>query len=216
MRINVFLASATGLSRRGADAAVAAGKVRVNGHIAQQGQQVEPHDEIRLANVIVTLANHHHTIMLNKPVGYVCSRAGQGSKTVYDLLPPAYHRLKTVGRLDKNSSGLLLLTDDGQLAHELTHPSRQKEKVYHVTLDREITKADLKIIGQGVLLEDGLSKLTVKVIESVSYEIRMHEGRNRQIRRTFTSLGYHVQKLHRTAFGSYSLGLLATGEYQIV
>jgi 23S rRNA pseudouridine2605 synthase len=123
MRLNKFIAQSTGLSRRAADAAIAQGRVSVNGREAALGKEVGESDTVVLDNSAITPAVNTVTIMLNKPVGYVCSRNGQGSKTVYDLLPPEYQQLKPVGRLDKDSSGLLLMTNDGDLAYELTHPS---------------------------------------------------------------------------------------------
>jgi pseudouridine synthase len=154
--------------------------------------------------------------MLHKPVGYVCSRDGQGSKTIYDLLPTKLHQLKPVGRLDKDSSGLLLLTNDGELANRLTHPSFEKEKVYEISLDKPLARPDRAQIEQGVLLEDGLSKLQVKPLGNEHWQVTMREGRNRQIRRTFSALGYRLQALHRTQFGTYRLGRIAPGEYTVV
>src|SRR5579883_1748254 len=143
MRINKFLALATGMSRRTADAELARGSVQVNGALATLGQQVTATDTItyngrQLDTKALDADATHVTIMLNKPVGYVVSRNGQGSRTIYDLLPAQYHNLKPIGRLDKDSSGLLLLTNDGQLAHDLTHPSRQKEKVYEIQLNEPL------------------------------------------------------------------------------
>jgi 23S rRNA pseudouridine2605 synthase len=131
------------------------------------------------------------------------------------LLPAAYHRLKPVGRLDKDSSGLLLLTDDGQLANQLTHPSYQKVKVYQVQLDRNLTNADQEAIEAGVKLEDGLSRLGLSG-RGNNWQVQMSEGRNRQIRRTFEALGYRVIKLHRTGFGPASLAELPAGAYREV
>ncbi|QQS18034.1 rRNA pseudouridine synthase [Candidatus Saccharibacteria bacterium] len=133
MRLNKFIASASSLSRRAADKAISDGRVTLNDQIAETGSQVNSTDTVCPDAVKLTPRTNHTTIMLNKPVGYVCSRAGQGSATVYDLLPVEYHHLKPIGRLDKDSSGLLLLTDDGDLANELTHPRYAKTKVYEVT-----------------------------------------------------------------------------------
>ena len=219
MRINKFIASTTDLSRRAADAAIAAGRVSVNGDVPETGYSVGEHDVVLLDGQRLELRQKHTTIMLNKPVGYVCSRQGQGSETIFELLPPEYQHLQPVGRLDKNSSGLLLLTDDGTLAHELTHPSRQKIKVYEVVLDKPLQPLHHQMIcDTGITLEDGLSKLQVTQIErgNTEYEVRMHEGRNRQIRRTFAALGYTVNKLHRTSFGPYSLPAMSPGSSQTV
>jgi 23S rRNA pseudouridine2605 synthase len=153
--------------------------------------------------------------MINKPAGYVCSRTGQGSSTVYDLLPADLHRLNPVGRLDKDSSGLLLMTDDGDLANRLTHPRYAKEKVYEVGLDRALSEEDASRIRQGVELPDGLSRLGLSG-SGKDLVITMSEGRNRQVRRTFAALGYGVVRLHRVSFGGYGLGSLQEGRYNRV
>ncbi len=208
MRINRFVAASSELSRRAADAAIIAGRVFVNDVRAQPGQEVAPTDSIALDGKPLTLA-HKQLIMLNKPAGYVSSRNGQGAKTIYDLLPPELRQLKLVGRLDKDSSGLLLLTNDGELAHRLTHPSFQKTKCYEIALDQPLASEHWEQITRGgVMLDDGPSKLGLRRLEkndSRTWLVTMHEGRNRQIRRTFAVLGYDVTKLHRTHFGSYQL-----------
>ena len=159
--------------------------------------------------------------MLNKPVGYVCSRRAQGdSPTIYAILPQAFHHLKPVGRLDRNSSGLLLLTNDGDFAFQMTHPKFVKTKVYSVRLDRDLEPLHQQMISDfGVILEDGPSKLHLERLRDDSrreWRVIMSEGRNRQIRRTFASLGYEVKKLHRTSFGNYSLGDMKPGSYELV
>jgi 23S rRNA pseudouridine2605 synthase len=218
MRINKFIASATGISRRAADAAIEQTRVLVNDQPPSAGQDIGSTDTVTLDGRVISPQVKTTTIMLNKPVGYVCSRAGQGSQTIYDLLPSELHQLKPIGRLDKNSSGLLLLTNDGQLAYELTHPTHQKLKVYDVTLDKPLQPLHRQMISDyGVTLDDGQSKLALERIEGeTSWRVTMHEGRNRQIRRTFAALGYEVRELHRITFGGYSLNELASGEYSIV
>jgi 23S rRNA pseudouridine2605 synthase len=223
MRINKFLALATGLSRRAGDAAIAEGMVIVNGQPAILGQVITATDSVRYQgkqlDVGLVSQSDAVTIMLNKPVGYVVSRNGQGSPTVYDLLPPEYHNLKPIGRLDKDSSGLLLLTNDGQLAHELTHPSRQKTKVYEAMLDKPLQPLHRQLINDhGILLDDGLSRLQLGRQyddDDTAWQVTMHEGRNRQIRRTFAALGYKVTSLHRTQFGDYKLGNISPGDYVV-
>lgn len=207
------------MSRRKADAVISAGRVSLNGTTAATGSVVESNDEVQLDGKPLRIASQHTTIMLNKPTGYVCSRDGQGDATIYELLPSRYRHLKSVGRLDKYSSGLLLLTDDGDLAHQLTHPSFQKTKVYEVTLGTELDPAhQQRIHERGIQLEDGLSKLQLAPIgtDRKTWQVTMHEGRNRQIRRTFEELGYRITKLHRTHFGNYSLGTLSKGELKEV
>ncbi len=258
MRVNKYIAAASSLSRRAADAAIAAGRVRVNDAPVTAGQDVGETDVVTLDGRILQPTVTMTTIMFNKPTGYVCSRDGQGSLTIYDLLPPEYHHLNPVGRLDKDSSGLLLLTNDGQLAEQLTHPRYAKTKHYEITLDRPLQPLHQQIISdRGVMLDDGNSQFLVTKIDvspgspqrqknsgelksalkpsergetqrydiapppyrlpptNYFYEITMQEGRNRQIRRTFASLGYTVTSLHRTHFGPYALDSLALGQWKL-
>lgn len=213
------------MSRRIADAAIAEGRVQVNSKAAQMGQEVSTDDTVTLDNIAITPAVKRLTLILNKPVGYVASRAGQGSKTIYDLLPAEYHHLKPVGRLDKDSSGLLLLTNDGDLANQLTHPRYAKTKVYEVELDKPLAPEDKAKIEKGIQLEDGNSHLSVTELSqqaatndkrsTINYRVAMAEGRNRQIRRTFAALGYTVTKLHRTTFGNYMLNDISEGTFKL-
>ncbi len=217
MRINKFVAGATGLSRRAADRLIQEGRVVLNQHTASLGDTVNDNDAVTFDKQPITLPVKTLTLMLNKPAGYVCSRDGQGSKTVYDLLPSEYHSLKPVGRLDKDSSGLLLLTNDGNLSNQLTHPRYAKTKVYDIELDTALTPADWKTITTtGVQLEDGPSKFQLKPIgrQDHKWRITMQEGRNRQIRRTFATLGYQVMALHREQHGDYELGSLQSGLFK--
>lgn len=211
------MAIATGLSRRAADRIISEGKVHINGRLARLGDEAGQSDEVSLDGQKLSASAQPTTIMLNKPTGYVCSRRGQGSKTIYELLPAEYHRLKPVGRLDKESSGLILLTDDGQLANQLTHPRYQKEKIYNVQLDKKLAKTDKNQVLTGIELEDGLSKfIKLNECSTNTYEVVLGEGRNRQIRRTFAALGYEVTNLHRTHLGPYTLDRLEQGSYKIV
>jgi 23S rRNA pseudouridine2605 synthase len=220
MRLNKYLAAGTDLSRRGADEAITRGRVIVNGQPASQGMDISETDSVVLDGATVTPVTQYLTVMLNKPRGYVVSRDGQGSRTIYDLLPREYQSLNPVGRLDKDSSGLLLLTNDGQLAQELTHPSRQKVKTYEVKLTHALEPLHRQMISDhGLQLDDGVSKLSLERQEERSdtkWIIRMHEGRNRQIRRTFAALGYDVQRLHRTGFGEYTLKGLTPGKTRVM
>ncbi len=214
MRINVYLALATGQSRRSADQAISSQRVKINGKVAELGDKVQDNDLVELDGVTLSAA-HHQTVMLNKPVGYVCSRNGQGSPTIYDLLPANLRHLKPVGRLDKDSSGLILLTNNGQLANQLTHPSFNKQKIYQIKLDKILAAADKEQIEAGVELDDGISRLQLDG-KGQQWTVIMGEGRNRQIRRTFSALGYNVIKLDRTQFGDYKIKDLTEGEYLII
>jgi 23S rRNA pseudouridine2605 synthase len=218
MRLNKYIASSTDLSRRAADTAIAEGRVLVNGAPPSVGYDVSSSDNVTLDNRAITLAVKTITVMLNKPVGYVCSRRGQGSLTIYELLPEEYHNLNPVGRLDKNSSGLLLLTNDGDLANQLTHPSFVKNKVYEVRLDKPLEPLHRQMLSDhGVMLNDGVSKFELARRDDgddTKWTVTMHEGRNRQIRRSFMALGYTVTALRRTQFGEYRLGELENGTYE--
>jgi len=220
MRINKYVASASSLSRRGADDAIGRGRVTVNGETAEPGTAVAETDVVALDGRVLTPAVSVTTIIFNKPVGYVCSRDGQGSDTIYDILPAEYQLLNPVGRLDKDSSGLLLLTNDGQLAQQLSHPKYEKTKVYEVRLNHALPALSRQIISDhGIMLEDGRSQFQLERMEEgneKSWRITMHEGRNRQIRRTFSALGFTVVKLHRTHFGSYLLGDLPAGKTKVI
>lgn len=220
MRINKYIASSTELSRRAADAAIAAGRVLVNGQPPEPGQDITDADVVTLDNRAITPTVKTITVMFNKPPGIVVSRDGQGAETIYDLLPSEYRQLNPIGRLDKYSSGLLLLTNDGQLHQELTHPSHQKVKVYEVFLDKPLQPLHRQMVSDhGLTLEDGVSKLQLDRMregDDIAWQVTMHEGRNRQIRRTFEALGYRVTHLHRTHFGPYTLGGLKSGRLQTI
>lgn len=217
MRINAYLAKATGISRRQIDKLIQQGRVTLNDKEASVGMLVKEHDNVKIDSHSVNSPTDNILISLNKPVGYVVSRNGQGAKTIYDLLPKNFYNLKPIGRLDKDSSGLLLLTNDGKLAQSLSHPSNQKIKTYQVILDHKLKNEDKIKLKKGVKLIDGLSYLKVKIMPSGFSEsliIDMEEGRNRQIRRTFKALGYIVTDLHRISFGQYKLKNLSSGKWR--
>jgi len=218
LRLNKFLAERLGVSRREADDLIASGKVFIDDQPAVLGARVDATSRVRLGDEEIAFENEYIYIMMNKPVGYVCSRKRQGdTPTVYELLPEKYRALKTVGRLDKNSSGLILFTNDGDFAYQMTHPKFVKTKVYHVELNRDLEPLHQQMIADfGVQLEDGVSKLGLTRLRETDrrgFEVEMSEGRNRQIRRTFNALGYEVRKLHRISFGKYDLGGLKTSHF---
>ena len=241
LRLNKFLAERLGLSRREADDVISAGKVTIDGKKAVLGARIDKTSKVCYNNKTVPFDTEFLYIAMNKPVGYVCSRRAQGNApTIYELLPKDYTKLKTVGRLDKDSSGLILLTNDGDFAFQMTHPKFHKEKIYEVELDRPLEPLHQQMISDfGVMLEDGPSKFSVvknilkEPLEGVklglapssapdegfskcSYTVILSEGRNRQIRRTFAALGYKVTALHRTQFGKYQLTDLQPGKYVII
>lgn len=221
LRLNKHLALQLGVSRREADELIERGRVSVNGEVAALGGRLRAGDTV-LVNGEPIMDNAAFVYLaFHKPTGYVCSRRGQGdSETIYDILPPKYQSLKSVGRLDKDTSGLIILTNDGDFTYKMTHPKFAKTKIYKVRLDRDLEPLHQQMISDyGVQLEDGTSKLMLERLSDdhrQDWIVTMHEGRNRQIRRTFSSLGYEVVKLHRTDFGNYSLGDIPVGEYEIV
>ncbi|MBR3236249.1 rRNA pseudouridine synthase [Candidatus Saccharibacteria bacterium] len=247
IRLNKFLAERLGVSRREADDLIVDGQITVDGKTAKLGEKIDKSSKVCYNKKIVPFDTEFSYLAFNKPVGYVCSRKAQGSTpTLYELLPKKYHHLKTVGRLDKDTSGLILLTNDGDFAFQMTHPKFHKEKTYEVELDRALQPLHQQMISDfGVLLDDGPSKFTVMrslstgdaareipkmfddgqkfgentatgPVEQTHYTVILAEGRNRQIRRTFAALGYKVVKLHRTKFGKYELSGLAPGKCVII
>lgn len=219
MRINKFIANKLGVSRRKADELINRGRITVDGTMPTPGLDVTEDNIVLIDNRALPQAKAFEYLLLHKPVGYVCSRDGQGSDSIYDLLPHKYDHLNPVGRLDKDSSGLILLTNDGELHNKLTHPSYNKQKQYHVSLNKPLAKDDISAITlRGVTLSDGPSifAITPQKTNPREYLVTMHEGRNRQIRRTFNALGYKIESLQRISFGDYQLDDLAVGEYRTI
>lgn len=223
VRLNKYLAENQGLSRRQVDELIQSGRISVNGKPVELGVRIIPMVDI-IAIDDKPLKNQETEriyLLFNKPIGYVCSRRAQGDNpTIYSILPAKYQQLKTVGRLDKDSSGLLLLTNDGDFAHQMTHPKFAKIKKYEVRLDRDLAPFHHQMINDhGIELPDGNSRLTLERMkegDSQNWLVTMSEGRNRQIRRTFAALGYDIKKLHRTEFGPYLLQGLVTDHYREV
>lgn len=221
LRLNKHIALQLGISRREADELLDAGKVSVDNEVVSLGARFSPESTITVAGKpLATKAVAHQYIALNKPVGYVCSRRTQGGdETIYALIPKEFHHLKPVGRLDRDSSGIILLTNDGDFAFHMTHPKFAKSKVYHVQLDHDLEPLHQQMISDfGIQLDDGRSQLTLARLHDTrrdEWQVTMAEGRNRQIRRTFAALGYTVKRLHRVQFGNYSLGDMKRGEYTL-
>ena len=163
LRLNKFLAERLGVSRREADELIATGKVTIDGQPAVIGNKIDSKSKICYNNKTIPFNIEFIYLAFNKPVGYVCSRHAQGSApTIYEILPKKYHKLKTVGRLDKDSSGLILLTNDGDFAYQMTHPKFHKEKVYEVELDKPLEPLHQQMISDyGVMLDDGPSKFMI-------------------------------------------------------
>jgi pseudouridine synthase len=189
--------------------------VRITENPGSLGQDVAEGAEVRLDGEVITIPDSLTYIIYNKPVGLVVSRRHQGeASTIYDKLPPEFERLRPVGRLDRDSSGLLVLTDDGDYAHEQTHPSFEKTKRYEIKLNTPLSHDDANHLRQGVSLDDGPSRLGLETTGGSFVVVTISEGRNRQIRRSFEALDYSVIALHRTDFGSLSLGALKPGAWR--
>lgn len=216
IRLNKYIATNFGVSRREADELIAAGRVKINDKKAEIGMRAHEGDTITVDGRNI-LEQEPVYLALHKPLGYVCSRKKQGdTPTLYDLLPKKYQVLKTVGRLDKDSSGLILLTNDGDFAFQMTHPKFSKTKLYTVEIDRDLEPLHQQMIADfGIQLPDGRSQMGLsKIGESrKKWDVSISEGRNRQIRRTFEALGYKVVSLHRYKFGPYELSGLSEGEF---
>ena len=209
-RLNKFLALQLGISRRQADELIEKGRISINGKTAQLGERFKAGDEIKLGEKIISKTREEKKyVIFNKPRGYVCSRKKQGeNETIYTILPKEFSVLKPVGRLDKDSSGILLLTNDGDFAFQMTHPKFRKVKEYLVSLDTPLQPIHQQMIADfGINLPDGKSQLGLERLgdSRKNWKVIMSEGRNRQIRRTFSAIGYEVEELHRTVFGSYIL-----------
>ena len=222
MRLNKFLANAGICSRREADEFIAAGVVKVNGEVVTTlGAKVSPTDEVRFHEDPVSIEKKVY-VLLNKPKGYVTTvEDPQDRKTVMDLVKGACReRIYPVGRLDRNTTGVLLLTNDGELASKLTHPQYRKKKIYHVHLDRNVTAADLRQIADGIQLEDG--EVHADAVEYASETdkkqvgIEIHSGRNRIVRRIFEHLGYKVLKLDRVYFAGLTKKLVKRGDWRFL
>lgn len=217
MRLNRYIAQYSGYSRRKADELIEQKRVVVNREVANLGTQVSDSDSVIIdGKKVIPISRETVVVLLNKPVGYVCSQDGQGAPTVYDLLQNRMKDLKIAGRLDKDSSGLVVLTNDGQLLNELTHPSNDKEKVYTVMLGKTLEDGAIAKIAKGINIGDErISKMSVIPLPKPdTYEVRIYEGRNRQIRRSFEALGYSVVSLHRTNLGPYSIEGLSPKQFK--
>ena len=223
-RIQKVLADQGICSRREAERLIAAGKVKVNGHRVGVGDKMDPdYDKVSIdgKNVRIVRKRQYTYIMLHKPRGYLTTRSDdRGRKTVMDLVADVPAMLRPVGRLDKDSEGLLLMTDDGAFINLLTHPSGGVGKLYRVTVNPRATEEQIVQMASGVVLDDGV-RTQPCVIHVLSdepgrtvLEITLHEGRNRQIRRMCSAVGLQVVRLKRSAEGPVKLGMLQPGEYR--
>ncbi|MBD3291025.1 pseudouridine synthase [candidate division KSB1 bacterium] len=221
MRLNKYLAKAGIASRRKSDELIRQGKITVNGVvITALGYSIDENtDEVKYNGKILSLSEPPVYILLNKPAGYVTTvKDGWGRNVVTDLIPDM-HRIFPVGRLDKDTEGLLLLTNDGNICYRLTHPKFEVEKVYQVTLNKELIAEDKMKIESGVMLESGVTapceiRLPKNVSTSTIVNISIHEGKKRQVREMFKALGYRVIRLVRIKFANLTTENLPVGKWR--
>ncbi len=219
MRINKFLADKGVASRRHADEMIVAGRITVNGVVATLGANVEDTDEVMVDGVALEISEKKEEYyLMNKPKGVVCTVSDdRGRKTVMDLLPETIGRVFPVGRLDYSTEGLLILTNDGDLAYRLTHPMTEIPKTYMAKIEGTLTEKDLNPIRSGVELDGVLTKkCKAHIVETNKAYTKVHiiitEGKNRQVRRMFESIGKTVSLLRRVSIGQLKLTGLDRGE----
>lgn len=223
-RIQKVLADQTDLSRRAAEKLIAEGRVKVNGHPVGLGDKMDPNvDKVSIdgKSVRIVRKRQYVYIMLHKPRGFLTTRSDEhGRKTVMDLVQGVDAHLRPVGRLDKDSEGLLLMTDDGAFINLLTHPSGGVGKLYRVMVHPRATEEQVIQMSSGVVLDDGVKTqpCVIHVVtdepERTVMEITLYEGRNRQIRRMCAAVGLEVVRLKRSAEGPVKLGMLQPGEWR--
>lgn len=214
MRLNAYLARAGVASRRKADELIKAGRVRVNGALGELNTFVGGDDVVEVDGAAVAKQKLAY-VLLNKPPGVVTTASDpQGRPTVVELVRHE-SRVVPVGRLDLETTGALLLTNDGPLAHRLAHPRYGVEKVYEVEVYKEPTDEALRLLGEGVQLEDGpTAPARVRRLGAARFELVLHEGRNRQVRRMTEAVGHRVRRLHRRVYAGLELGELEPGEWR--
>jgi 23S rRNA pseudouridine2605 synthase len=218
MRLNRFLA-ATGIgSRRYCDELIAAGRVTINGHVCTNfSAQPAPRDHVKVDGKLLHAERPLHIVM-NKPAGFVSTKSDPHARhTIFDLLPPKFPRLFNVGRLDTQTEGLLILTNDGELAQRLTHPRYKIEKEYQVTLDRPWDPALAPKLLRGIFLDGERAVIArLHALTPTRLDVVLRQGINRQIRRMFHAIGYEVKRLVRVRVGTVRLGDIPRGHWRVL
>lgn len=219
MRINKFLADKGIASRRHADAMIEAGRVKINGKLATLGATVEDYDEVEIDGVVLAYEEKKEEYyLMNKPKGVICTVSDdRGRKTVMDYLPKEIGRVFPVGRLDYETEGLLILTNDGDMAYRLTHPMHEVPKTYMARIEGTMTEKDLNRIRSGIELDGVMTKkCKAHIVQTDKAFTKVHititEGRNRQVRRMFEAIGRNVEFLKRISIGRLKLTGLDRGE----
>jgi len=218
MRLNRFLASAGLGSRRGVEELITSGQVRINGRVVTDlSTQVEPNDAVKVGSRLLH-TEQKITVLLNKPTGYVCTASDERDrKTIFDLLPPNWPRVYHVGRLDKDSEGLLLVTNDGDLSLALTHPRYKIEKEYEVLIDKPFNPKDREKMLKGFHIIGGRAKAEkVDILGANHLKLTLTQGIKRQIRLMLYDLGYEVERLARIRLGPLKIGEMRPGEWRLL
>lgn len=223
IRLNKYVAHCGICSRRKASEYIFEGLVKVNGELIKEpGHRISPKDEVRYRDKVIQPETRKMYVLLNKPKNVVTTASDEkGRRTVFDLIgSDVPERIFSVGRLDMGTTGLLLLTNDGDLSKKLAHPKHKVKKIYHVILDKPVTNNDLALIGKGLTLEDGLAMVDgvshIKDKAKNEVGIELHIGKNRIVRRIFEHLGYDVVKLDRMYFGGLTKKDLPRGRYRFL
>lgn len=217
VRLQKFMADCGVASRRACEALIDEGRVKVNGKIVKtQGVKINPiNTKVEVDNELINATKTKTYLAFNKPAGILSTMSDpEGRPSLQDFFGSWPDRLFHVGRLDKESEGLIILTNDGQWAHESTHPSFGVEKTYLVQTEEPISRSAFQNLMEGVELEDGLAKPISVARRGAMIEVVIHEGRNQIVRRMFDALGYPVERLIRTAIGSIKLGELPPGKWR--
>lgn len=220
-RLNKYIASSGLTSRRKADELIASGAVKVNGKIVKElGYSVSPKDKVSVYNEPLRIKKLEY-YRFYKPSGYITTSSDEkGRKTIYDILPEHMQHLKPVGRLDKDSSGLLILTNDGELINELTHPSIKVAKIYRVVVDGRIKEEHQMQMAKGIEIDGKLAYADTEILEVSNKEtvlkIILYQGLNRQIRKMFDYLGFSVVNLKRIQHASLDIAGLKKGEFKLI
>lgn len=221
LRLQKYLADCGVASRRKSEELIEQGKVKVNGKVAQIGDKVNPKkDDITVSGKKIVKNKNYTYIMLHKPRGFITTMNDEmGRKCVAELVKDVGARVYPVGRLDRESEGLLLMTDDGEFANAMTHPTKHVPKTYRVTVRPSITEDQITALTTGIVIEDRMTapaevRVLTKEEGRVVLEIVLYEGRNRQIRKMCEALGLEVARLKRTAVGSIKLGMLPQGKWR--
>ena len=219
-RLQKIIAQAGVASRRAAEGLIRAGRVMVDGQVAVLGQQAERTQDIRVDGQPLGRAEQHVYFLLHKPVGYLSTaKDDRGRRTVLDLLPTVHERVYPVGRLDGDTSGLLLITNDGTLMNGLLHPRYEVQKTYVAQVTGQVTAAKLQKMATGLTLDDGPTapakvRLLGQAGGTTQVEVTIHEGRNRQVRRMFAAIGCDVRSLRRVRFAFLTLRGVPLGKYR--